>query len=110
MRILAFFTQITLAYSQWHSGEEKQPIKTSNDTEGTSKPIPATSPVQCILECRKEEKNGYFVNTSDTCFCLKSEDQNIFSTEDENLNGIFYKEVFFSFQTQYGVFHTVSHM
>ena len=97
MRILAFFTQIALAYSNWHSGGEKQPTRSSNETEDASKPIPATSPVQCILECRKEEKNGYFVNTTDTCFCMKNEDQRIFSTEDKNLNGIFYKEVFFSF-------------
>ncbi|XP_066918732.1 uncharacterized protein [Clytia hemisphaerica] len=92
MKIYIFLTQITLVYSQWFVGEEKQQTTTSNHTEDASKPFPVVSPVECILECQKVLTYGYFVDTTKTCFCMKNKDQKIFSIEDENLNGTFYQQ------------------
>ena len=90
MFLIILLPQFCFVYSQWFSGEDKQQTTTSIDTENASKPIPATSPIQCILKCKRKWMNGFFVGERNECFCLKSEDQKIFS--DENSDGIYIQE------------------
>ena len=87
--LIWFLTKIALVYCQWYVGEEKQQTATSIDTEDASKPIPATSPIQCVLKCQRSLRKSYFVADKGQCFCLKIEDQNILSNE--KVDGIFYK-------------------
>ena len=84
---------ITLVYCQWYVSEEKQQTTTSIDTEDASKPIPATSPIQCILKCQRKWMDGFFVEERNECFCVLKEDDVLLSNEDgEDLAGKFYKE------------------
>ena len=57
MRILAFFTQITLVYSHCHSGEEKQQIKSSQINRGYIKThsYNITSPMYIGVSKRREK-------------------------------------------------------
>ena len=85
--------QPMLVYSQWYLGEEKE--LTSDDTEDLSTPIPATSPIECILECQRKLRGGYYMEDTNQCFCLKSEMQKIYSKQ--NIDGILYRQEKVSF-------------
>ena len=87
--ILLLLTQATVVYSQWYFGEEKQQTTTSIDTKDASKPIPVTSPVECILKCQRKLRESYYVEDKGQCFCLESEDQRIFSPQ--IVKGLLYK-------------------
>ena len=88
--LIWLLTKIALLYCQWYVGEEKQQTTTRIDTEDVSKPIPATSPIQCVLKCQRSLRRSYFVADKGQCFCLKIEDQKIFLNEKE-VSVIFYK-------------------
>ena len=69
-------SNLSVVYSNWHSGEIKQQQTTSIvDKEDSSKPFPATSPVECILECQRKLRESYYVEEKGQCFCLKSAEQ-----------------------------------
>ena len=89
--ILLLLTQATVVYSQWYFGEEKQQTTTSIDTEDASKPIPATSSIECILECQQRLRASYFVEDTNQCFCVLSENDTLISKEGETLDGVFYQ-------------------
>ena len=93
--LLLLITQAAVVYSEWHVGEEKQQTTTSIDTEDASKPIPATSPVECILECQRKKRESFYVEDKGQCFCLESEDQKIFSPQ--IVKGFLYKNSDVSF-------------
>ncbi|XP_066910072.1 uncharacterized protein [Clytia hemisphaerica] len=88
MYLIVFVCQLCFVYSNWYSGEEKQQTTIHLDTEEASKPISTSSPIECILECQKTVKESYYVEKENQCFCLKNEDQKIFSRK--KAEGIFY--------------------
>ena len=91
MKVFVFLTQVIVVYSyKCYVGEERQQTTTSIATADASKPISATSSIQCILKCKRKLMDGYFVKERSECFCSKSENQEIFS--DENSDGIFIQE------------------
>ena len=84
-------THFHLVYCQWYVGEEKQQTTTSIDTEDASKPIPATSQIQCVLRCQRDLRNGYFVKDKGQCFCLVDEGNDpIFSNGD--VDGVLFEK------------------
>ncbi|XP_066916651.1 uncharacterized protein [Clytia hemisphaerica] len=88
--IILISTRLFFVYSQWYLGEEKQQITTNLDTENASRPIPAKSPTECILKCQRKLRKSYFVKDKEQCFCLKEENDSIFSNE--ILDGILFEE------------------
>ena len=79
-----------MVYSQWYTGEEKQ-ILTIVDPLYASKPIPATSPIQCTLKCHRRLRASYFVKDTNQCYCVLSENDYLVSNPIDNLNGMFYE-------------------
>ena len=93
MYLYFLLTKFVLVYCQWYVGEEKQQSTTSIDTEDASKPIPATSPIQCILKCQRKCKKGYFVKERNECFCVSSENVQIAPQHhQEPMEGLLYEE------------------
>lgn len=93
MIIFILLLQPMLVYSQWYLGEEKE--LTSDDAEDLSTPIPATSPIECILECQRKLRESFYVEDRNQCFCLKSEMQKIYSKQKND--GILYRQEKVSF-------------
>ena len=86
-----FLTKIAFVYSQWYFGEEKQQTTTSIDTEDASKPVPATSSIECVLECQRKLRASYYVEDTNQCYCVLSENDKLSSNQNETLDGVFYK-------------------
>eukprot|EP00111_Clytia_hemisphaerica_P017613 TCONS_00052115-protein len=89
--ITLILTNIVLVQSQWYLGEEKQQNTTNLDTKDASKPVLVTSPVECILKCKRKGMDNFYVKDKNECFCLKSQDQAI-NSDGESMQGIVYKQ------------------
>ncbi|XP_066919733.1 uncharacterized protein [Clytia hemisphaerica] len=94
MYLAVFFTQIILVYPQWYEKDlTNQPKTTSIDTKDDSKPVPARSPIECVLKCKRNLQQGYFIEEKQLCFCFQSKEQELFSDdENENLDGASFQE------------------
>ena len=91
LNLYVYFTQLYVVYTQWYEQEVKQQTTTSVDTQDASKPIPARSPIECVLKCQRKLQDGYFVEEKQQCYCLQSKEQELFSDEIESIDGALYQ-------------------
>ena len=88
-----FLLQTTLVYSQWYEEDSTKSVTfTSDATNDISKAISARSSIECVLKCRVKCMKSYFVETKHQCFCLKNEEQELYSKDEENLDGEMFKK------------------
>uniref|UniRef100_A0A7M5X5Z3 Uncharacterized protein n=2 Tax=Clytia hemisphaerica TaxID=252671 RepID=A0A7M5X5Z3_9CNID len=83
-------TQLVVVYSQWYPGKENQFSTTTDPTVYASKPVPAKSAIQCVLKCQRKLRASYFVENTNQCFCVLSENDKLVLSSIGNLNGMFY--------------------
>ena len=88
--------QIDQVFSQWYRGEAIQRNSTSveiqfNDGD-TRKTFSTKSRTECIIECRKQSKESYFVEKEEQCFCLSESEKAGGNKTDSNNYGILYKQ------------------
>ena len=86
LNLYVYFTQLYVVYTQWYEQEVKQQTTTSVDTQDASKPIPARSPIECVLKCQRKLQEGYFIEEKRQCFCLNNKEQKIFSDEIQSVD------------------------
>ncbi|XP_066911638.1 uncharacterized protein [Clytia hemisphaerica] len=93
LAFIIFVLRATFVYSQWYQKDLKDVISFTNDsTNGLSESIPVRSSIECVLKCKVKYMTSYYVETNKKCFCLKNEEQEIYSPNEENLNGELLKE------------------
>uniref|UniRef100_A0A7M5WQ49 Uncharacterized protein n=2 Tax=Clytia hemisphaerica TaxID=252671 RepID=A0A7M5WQ49_9CNID len=94
MHLAVFLTQVIVIYAQWYEKDlTNQPTTTSIDTKDASKPVPARSPIECVLKCKRNLQESYFVEEKQLCFCFQSKEQDLFpDDENENLDGASFQE------------------
>ncbi|XP_066929606.1 uncharacterized protein [Clytia hemisphaerica] len=94
MHLAVFSAQIILVYAQWYEKNLiNQPKTTSIDTKDASKPVPARSPIECVLKCKRKLQKGYFIERKQLCFCFQSKEQELLlDDENENLDGASFQE------------------
>ncbi|XP_066910228.1 uncharacterized protein [Clytia hemisphaerica] len=90
MHLYILLSKLVLVYSQWYIGKEKQHNTTSADD--TSKPVVATSPIECALKCQRKSKLSFFVEEEKQCFCVNDENEEINSNHQTPVDGALYKE------------------
>ena len=92
MWYIVLLTNVALVYSEWYSGEEKQKqTSTANNIWDAATPILTTSSIECILECQRRLRASYYVEKTNQCYCVLSENDKLSSKEIETLDGVFYK-------------------
>ena len=109
MYFAVFLSQIALIQTQWYEGQNFEKTTTNIETGSgeVSKPVSASSPIECVLRCQRQFMDGYFVEEKQQCFCLLNKDQKIFSQdENEEQNGVLIEEhmVRIFFPTNNGLF------
>eukprot|EP00111_Clytia_hemisphaerica_P019709 TCONS_00058171-protein len=92
MHLYLLLSKFVFVYSQWYVGEEKQQTLTSIVTEDASKPVPAQSPIQCVLKCRRKQKKSFFVKAKNECFCVEEENRGFGTDQESSIEGMLYKE------------------
>ena len=81
-----------LVQSQWFEGQQIVQKDQENSPGDEFHIITASSPTECILKCRRECMESFFVEQGRQCYCLKK-DEGDASVVVPNETGLLYEEV-----------------
>ena len=94
MNLLGFITilQICVVLSQWFEDQKIVQNGQENFPGEEFHTITASSPIECILKCRRECMESFFVEQGKQCYCLKKVEDGA-SVVVPNETGWLYEEV-----------------
>ncbi|XP_066926228.1 uncharacterized protein [Clytia hemisphaerica] len=92
LHAFAILLQICVVHSQWFEGQQTNKGNFLN--EGNHHTTAAYSPTECVLKCRRECMESFFIEKEMQCYCLDKDgdDGNVVLP---NKTGLLYKEVAF---------------
>ena len=89
-------TQFGPIFCQWYRGEAIQKNSTSVEIKfdrNSRKTFSTKSRTECILKCRNQLIESYFVEIQEQCFCLKELEKVAENATNSKDDGILYKQV-----------------
>ena len=90
----ARFCQASNVIDGLYTVEEQSKRLTQQIGDASVKPVKARSPTECILKCRIQMSEGFFVEEQQNCYCLRkyNEREDLSSTTDGQIDGKLYKK------------------